>query len=219
MIDLDKIAKAIEVDAGMALPGLSESLAEMRRGIVGRIYTPEQILIRSARNKTGKTQQAFAELIKTPVATLRDWDQMAVDLYKTGYAKKILLTGMGGVVDSGQGFYQSPRSLFLLKQGIPAEALLFDGLSVNIHQEALTIAALLTAHHWRNALVVSDPPHLRRINFCLHPVFKKAGLSYRLIQSTVPNWQADRWWQDERWRQFCMDEVVKLIFYAVAYGV
>ena len=75
MIDLAKIAKAIEVDAGMALPGLSESLAEMRRGIVGRIHTPEQILIRSARNKTGKTQQAFAELIKTPVATLRDWEQ------------------------------------------------------------------------------------------------------------------------------------------------
>jgi putative transcriptional regulator len=75
MIDLDKIAKAIEVDAGMALPGLSESLAEMRRGIVGRIHTPEQILIRSARNKTGKTQQAVAELIKTPVATLRDWEQ------------------------------------------------------------------------------------------------------------------------------------------------
>ena len=75
MIDLAKLAKAIEVDAGMALPGLSESLAEMRRGIVGRIHTPEQILIRSARNKTGKTQQAFAELIKTPVATLRDWEQ------------------------------------------------------------------------------------------------------------------------------------------------
>ncbi len=75
MIDLDKITKAIKVDAGMALPGLSESLAEMRRGIVGRIHTPEQILIRSARNKTGKTQQAFAELIKTPVATLRDWEQ------------------------------------------------------------------------------------------------------------------------------------------------
>jgi|APCry1669188910_1035180.scaffolds.fasta_scaffold85182_1 uncharacterized SAM-binding protein YcdF (DUF218 family) len=144
---------------------------------------------------------------------------MAVDLYKAGYAKKILLTGMGGVVDSGKGFYQSPRCLFFLKQDIPAEALLFDGLSVNTHQEALNIAALLTAHHWHSALVVSDPPHLRRLDFCLDSVFKKAGLSYRLIPSTVPTWHADRWWQEERWRQFCLDEVVKLIFYAVVYGV
>ena len=67
--------------------------------------------------------------------------------------------------------------------------------------------------------MVSDPPHLRRINFFLQPVFKKAGLSYRLIPSTVPTWQVDRWWQEERWRQFCLNEVVKLFFYAVVYGV
>ncbi len=74
-MDIDKITRAIEADASMKLPGLADSLAEMQQGLVGRIHTPEQILIRSARNKTGKTQQAFAELIQTPVATLRDWEQ------------------------------------------------------------------------------------------------------------------------------------------------
>ena len=112
-----------------------------------------------------------------------------------------------------------PQPLFLLKQGVPFEALLFDGLSDSTHQEALTIAALLTAQHWHSALVVSDPPHLRRLDFCLDSVVKKARLSYRLIPSTVPTWHADRWWQEERWRQFCLSEVVKLFFYAVVYGV
>jgi len=37
--------------------------------------------------------------------------------------------------------------------------------------------------------------------------------------STVPTWQADSWWQEERWRQFCLNELVKLFFYAVVYGV
>ena len=115
--------------------------------------------------------------------------------------------------------YNKLIALWRGNQADTSEALLFDGLSINTHQEALNLAALLTAHHWRNALVVSDPPHLRRINFCLQPVFKKAGLSYRLIPSTVPTWQADRWWQEERWRQFCLSEVVKLFFYAVVYGV
>ncbi len=164
-------------------------------------------------------EPAKADFIVTLGGGSGERDQMAVDLYKAGYAKKILLTGMGGVVDSGQGFYQSPRSLFLLKRGVPAEALLFDGLSVNTHQEALNLAILLTAHHWHSALVVSDPPHLRRLNFCLSAVFKKAGLSYRLIPSTVPTWHAARWWQEERWRQFCLNELVKLFFYAVVYGV
>ncbi|MEI6267778.1 MAG: hypothetical protein WCP01_02780 [Methylococcaceae bacterium] len=51
-----------------------------------------------------------------------------MELFRAGYAQKILLTGMGGIVDSGKGYYKSPRSLFFLKQGIPDEALLFDGL-------------------------------------------------------------------------------------------
>ena len=145
-------------------------------------------------------------------------DQMAADLYKAGYAKNILLTGMYASLRAGQSYYQSPRSLFLLKQGIPAEALLFDGLSINTHQEAFNIAAVLTAQHWHSALVVTDPPHIRRVAFCLSSVFKN-NFSYSLIQSDAPTWHADRWWQDERWRRFSLDEVLKLIFYAIVYGV
>ena len=160
-----------------------------------------------------------ADLIVTLGGGDEERDQMAADLYKAGYAPKILLTGMFPSLRAGQNYYQSSRSLFLLKQGVPAEALLFDGYSINTHQETLSIAALLTVHHWHSALVVSDPPHLRRLDFCLSAVFKKAGLSYRLIPSSVPTWQADRWWQEERWRQFCLSEVGKLVFYAVVYGV
>jgi len=74
-MNIDKIAKAIEADAGMALSGLKESLAEMQQGFAGRTHTPEQVLLRQARQKSGKTQQAFADLIQTPVTTLRDWEQ------------------------------------------------------------------------------------------------------------------------------------------------
>lgn len=73
--DIKKIAEAIEADAGQALPGLRSSLNEMVEGQVGRVYTPEQILVRSVRVKTGMTQREFAALIQTPVQTLRDWEQ------------------------------------------------------------------------------------------------------------------------------------------------
>jgi len=73
-MNIDNIAKAIEADAGMSLPGLKQSLEEMRDG-KGSSYSREQILIRAARKKLDMSQQAFADLIKTPVATLRDWEQ------------------------------------------------------------------------------------------------------------------------------------------------
>lgn len=74
-INVEKVAAAIEADAGEALPDLRQALAEAKAGLVGRVTTPEQILVRQAREITGLTQAAFAERIATPVATLRDWEQ------------------------------------------------------------------------------------------------------------------------------------------------
>ena len=74
-MNIDEVAKAIEQDAGESLPGLRESLAEMRAGLAGRTTTPEQILVRTARQSLNLSQQQFADLIQTPVATLRDWEQ------------------------------------------------------------------------------------------------------------------------------------------------
>lgn len=73
-----------------------------------------------------------ADLIVTLGGGTGERDQMAVVFYKAGYAKKILLTGMGVILDAGLSYYKSSRSLFLLKQGIPAEALIFDGQSIRI---------------------------------------------------------------------------------------
>ncbi|MGL1835158.1 helix-turn-helix domain-containing protein [Rhodocyclaceae bacterium SMB388] len=72
--DIEAVAKAIEADIGEALPDLRQALKEAQVG-AGRVTTPEQILVRQARQKSGLTQAAFAERIATPVATLRDWEQ------------------------------------------------------------------------------------------------------------------------------------------------
>ena len=73
--DIEKVAQAIEADMGEALPDIRQALAEVRSGVAGRVTTPEQILVRQARQRSGLTQAAFAERIATPVATLRDWEQ------------------------------------------------------------------------------------------------------------------------------------------------
>lgn len=73
-IDIEAIAKAIEADSGEAFPDLRQALTEAQVG-AGRVTTPDQILVRQAREKSGLTQAAFAERIATPVATLRDWEQ------------------------------------------------------------------------------------------------------------------------------------------------
>ncbi len=48
-IDIEKVAKAIEADAGEALPDLRQSLAEAKAGLHARVHTPEQITARRGR--------------------------------------------------------------------------------------------------------------------------------------------------------------------------
>lgn len=74
-IDVEKVAKAIEDDAGQPIEGLRESLAQAKAGVFARVTTPEQMLVRQAREASGLTQPGFAARINTPVATLRDWEQ------------------------------------------------------------------------------------------------------------------------------------------------
>ena len=52
-IDIDKVVKAVEADAGHVLPGLRESLAEAKAGIYGAVHTPEQIAARRAGRPAG----------------------------------------------------------------------------------------------------------------------------------------------------------------------
>ena len=71
--DLEKLATAIEADAGQALPGLRESLAEAKAGRTGRVHTPEQVLAR----RRGRPVGSLAAITKQPVKLRLDPDVLA----------------------------------------------------------------------------------------------------------------------------------------------
>lgn len=73
-MDIEKIANAIELDAGEGLPELRQALRDAAT-LTGRVTTAEQLLVRSTRAKLGMSQADFAARIGTPAATLRDWEQ------------------------------------------------------------------------------------------------------------------------------------------------
>jgi len=74
-MDINKVAAAINTDAGFDIPGLKQSLAEMNAAEQGRVYTPSQLLVREARSIVGYTQPKFAKAINASVTSLRDWEQ------------------------------------------------------------------------------------------------------------------------------------------------
>jgi len=74
-MNIDKVTAAINADAGFEIPGLEQSLAEMKACKQGRVTAADQVLVREARTRVGYTQPKFARAIGASVTSLRDWEQ------------------------------------------------------------------------------------------------------------------------------------------------
>ncbi|MCL2829585.1 MAG: BrnA antitoxin family protein [Betaproteobacteria bacterium] len=63
-IDVEKLASAIEADAGETLPGLRESLAQAKRGEFAAVHTPENIAARKRGRPPGSTKASAKVAVK-----------------------------------------------------------------------------------------------------------------------------------------------------------
>lgn len=65
--DLEAMAQAAEADAGQAIPGLRESLAELAAGKFATVHTPESIVAaNAAKNKGGRPKGSVKANAKVP---------------------------------------------------------------------------------------------------------------------------------------------------------
>jgi hypothetical protein len=66
-------------------------------------------------------------------------------------------------------------------------------------------------------LVVSDPPHMRRLSWVWGRVFAGSGKTYTLVASNMENWDAGHWWRTSLNAQFVFAEYIKLGYYLFTY--
>lgn len=73
-LDAEAVARAIELDAGQAIPGLRESLDDLKAGRFGAVHTPESI---AARSKGGRPKGSVKENPKVATNIRFDQDVLA----------------------------------------------------------------------------------------------------------------------------------------------
>ena len=135
-------------------------------------------------------------------------DQRTLALYQQGFASRILLTGVSRAGDT--------RLDFMQKNGVPRKAILLDTQSGNTWEEANSTYLLMLANHWQKVLVVSDPPHMRRLSWTWNKVFAGSNLTYRLIAAPLPGWDADHW-RNGPAQDYVLLEIRKLGWYRLRY--
>lgn len=62
-------------------------------------------------------------------------------------------------------------------------------------------------------LVVSDPPHMRRLSWVWGRVFAGSGKEFVLVASEMEGWDAGHWWRTSQTAQFVFSEYIKIAYY------
>ncbi len=62
-IDVEKVARVVEVDAGQVLPGLRESLGAAKRGEYAAVHTPQAIAARGRGRPVGSTKAGAKQAV------------------------------------------------------------------------------------------------------------------------------------------------------------
>jgi uncharacterized SAM-binding protein YcdF (DUF218 family) len=140
-----------------------------------------------------------------------------LELYRHGLAPVILLTGVEDSPAGAKTAYLTWRAEYLVKAGVPTAALLYDVRSANSMEEAINTLALARARGWKRVMVVSDPPHMRRLSLAWSKAFRGAEPAYTLVASDPPWWRERAWWQSERAAQYIITEYIKIGYYLARY--
>jgi uncharacterized SAM-binding protein YcdF (DUF218 family) len=140
-----------------------------------------------------------------------------IDIYKKGFVNRIILTGLDEGEPGAQRYYLNWRSQMLISAGVPHQILKFDTVSKNSWEEAQSTLNRARQNGWKTVLVVSDPPHMRRLNWTWGKVFQGSGISYKLIEGVPSWWNPRRWWQNEISAKFVINEYLKIAYYLLAH--
>jgi uncharacterized SAM-binding protein YcdF (DUF218 family) len=138
---------------------------------------------------------------------------VAARLYSQGYAPRVMLTGLENGPAITRPSYLNWRVQFLYDAGVPRQAVVLEAGAGNTWEEAVNTLALLKQQGWKRVIVVSDPPHMRRLHWVWSRVFADTGKEFVLVDSRPDWWDPARWWRNDQSGPFVLMEYVKLVYY------
>lgn len=168
-----------------------------------------------------------ADAIAVLAGTSMDRPLEAADLFKEGYAPRIVLThqipeaSYEALAARGVNFPSeaSDQREILVRLGVPANAIV---LPLRVHdntaQEAQTFRELAVKNRWRRIIVVTSKYHLRRAGLAIRREMGGTGVEVEMHGTRYENADPSRWWATRRDLRWVLEEGAKLIAYELGLG-
>ena len=135
------------------------------------------------------------------------------ELYRKGLAPNILLTGLESSEQRTIPLYLHWRAMIFKKADISEKKIFLDDKSRSSMDEARNTLALMEREKWKTVIVVSDPPHMRRLQWTWKKVFRNSGREFILVATSPDWWNPWKWWANETSAVFVVNEYIKLVYY------
>lgn len=136
----------------------------------------------------------------------------AVNLYREGYAQKILMSGGPLAWELTYAEWMKKHAVAL---GAPFQAVLLEDKSRSTIENAQFTLPILKQNRIRSFILVTSPTHSRRAKRVFKKVYAEEGI--KMISHPVPlrdsMFRLPRWWTRHEDTQLVMWEYVSLIYY------
>ncbi|MCX6779803.1 MAG: YdcF family protein, partial [Candidatus Magasanikbacteria bacterium] len=115
-----------------------------------------------------------------------DRGQKVVELFEKKFASKILISGNNVLVGNGTRPGENDLSLkkinlWLIKKGIPKNAIITEDQSLNTAQQAKNVLKFCLNKKWRKVIVVTSPYHQMRAFLTFLKYQSKLGSKVKII--------------------------------------
>lgn len=142
----------------------------------------------------------------------------AVQLFHRGLSSRLAFTGSGDKPLLSDWGYIDIAKAYAVKQGVPEDAIFEIPSFGGTYEEALQVRKFMEEHGLQSAVIVSSPPHMRRVQMIFHKVL---GSQVKLILVPVPlersYFDLQNWWKDKESLQSVVMEYLKLSYYYFKY--
>ncbi len=140
----------------------------------------------------------------------------AIELYKNGYALQNLLILTGNQPLSKK----DPRIEYINKNNLKNINIINIENTKNTKEEVIYIKNFLINNNYKSAILVSDPPHSRRISTLINllKINNDDNLTFNLVATDSKWWSNNTYYENKKGRKFAFLEAIKLSYAYLAYG-
>lgn len=150
--------------------------------------------------------RVVSDLILVPSGGGQERIDMAIDLYKQGFGKKILVSGKAD--DESSPSNAESMYNYSLRRGVPETALIQEPNARNTWENILFARDILTQED-SSILLVTSSYHMKRLKLIAENVFPGKNISS--VSVSVPFWDSNQWWKYPKGAWLTVSESMKIL--------